>query len=170
MTMFPLSPTEPFATTADALVAYLDRYREFVISRVESLTEESAHSSTLPSEWSPLELLVHLRHVERRWLVWGFEGELVPEPFGDWRDGRWFAGDGRSVASAVLDLREQGRTTTLVASSHDLTNVGAPSERWDGEPPPTLERILLHLLQEYARHAGHLDIVVELAGGPTGSD
>ena len=34
--------------------------------------------------------------------------------------------------------------------------------------PPTLERILLHLIQEYARHLGHLDIVSELAGGSLG--
>jgi hypothetical protein len=43
--------------------------------------------------------------------------------------------------------------------------VGKPSERWDGHDPPTLERILFHLLQEYARHLGHLDIVTELATG-----
>ena len=167
--MFPLSPSDPFPTTRAALLAYLDGYREFVIGRVESLGEEPARRSTLPSGWSPLELLVHLRHVERRWLVWGFEGVVVPDPFGDWRDGRWSAGDDRTVSVAVTELREQGRTTTQVVSSHELTEVGAESERWDGAPPPTLERILLHLLQEYARHAGHLDIVVELAGGPTGA-
>jgi hypothetical protein len=43
--------------------------------------------------------------------------------------------------------------------------VGQPGERWDGHDPPTLERILFHLLQEYARHLGHLDIVTEFATG-----
>jgi hypothetical protein len=52
--------------------------------------------------------------------------------------------------------------------AHALTDVGQPGPRWEGQPPPTLERVLLHLVQEYARHLGHLDIVVELAGGPTG--
>jgi hypothetical protein len=37
-----------------------------------------------------------------------------------------------------------------------------------GDDPPTLERILFHLLQEYARHAGHLHIVRELIDGETG--
>jgi uncharacterized damage-inducible protein DinB len=41
-------------------------------------------------------------------------------------------------------------------------------ERWDGERPPALERVLFHLLQEYSRHLGQLDIVSELAGGATG--
>jgi len=58
--------------------------------------------------------------------------------------------------------------TRKVVESHDLAEVGQPGERWDGAEPATLERVLFHLLQEYARHAGHLDIAAELAGGPTG--
>jgi hypothetical protein len=46
--------------------------------------------------------------------------------------------------------------------------VGQPGERWDGDDPATLERVLFHLLQEYARHVGHLDIVTELATGTAG--
>jgi hypothetical protein len=46
--------------------------------------------------------------------------------------------------------------------------VGQPGERWASQPPATLERVLFHLLHEYARHLGHLDIVTELAGGQTG--
>jgi hypothetical protein len=43
--------------------------------------------------------------------------------------------------------------------------VGKPGERWDGAAPATLERVLFHVLQEYARHLGQLDIVTELATG-----
>jgi len=43
--------------------------------------------------------------------------------------------------------------------------VGQPGERWDGADPATLERVLFHVVQEYARHLGQLDIVVELATG-----
>ena len=46
--------------------------------------------------------------------------------------------------------------------------MGAPGERWDGAAPATLERCLLHLVQEYARHVGQLDIVRELLDGATG--
>ncbi len=62
------------------------------------------------------------------------------------------------VTPTVIDL----------LGTHDLDEVGEPGERWDGADPPTLERVLFHLLQEYARHVGHLDIVAELAGGSTG--
>jgi hypothetical protein len=46
--------------------------------------------------------------------------------------------------------------------------VGQPGDRWDGADPATLERILFHLVQEYARHVGHLDIVRELIDGEVG--
>ena len=46
--------------------------------------------------------------------------------------------------------------------------MGQPGDRWDGADPATLERVLFHLLQEYARHVGHLDIVTELATGRSG--
>ena len=60
------------------------------------------------------------------------------------------------------------RRTAAIVGAHDLADVGQPGERWGGEDPATLERVLFHLLQEYARHLGHLDIVSELAGGPVG--
>ena len=51
---------------------------------------------------------------------------------------------------------------------HALTDSGAPGERWAGADPATLERVLLHVTQEFARHVGQLDIVCELHGGATG--
>ena len=56
----------------------------------------------------------------------------------------------------------------MVVQSHELSDVGRPGERWEGAQPPTLERVLFHLLQEYARHVGHLDVVRELADGEVG--
>jgi uncharacterized protein DUF664 len=50
--------------------------------------DDELRTSRLPSGWAPLELLKHLVHVERRWLVWGFEGEPVDDPWADERDGR----------------------------------------------------------------------------------
>jgi len=61
-----------------------------------------------------------------------------------------------------------GTGETTGGSRHDLAEVGAPGERWEGAPPATLERVLLRLVQEYARHAGHLDVVRELIDGRTG--
>jgi len=62
----------------------------------------------------------------------------------------------------------QAEWTRAVIEAHDLVEMGKPGPRWDGADPATLERILFHLVQEYARHLGHLDIVAELANGQIG--
>ena len=61
----------------------------------------------------------------------------------------------------LADLAGQAARSRAVIESHDLDEVGQPGDRWDGADPATLERVLFHLLQEYARHVGHLDIVTE---------
>ena len=110
----------------------------------------------------------HLVFVERRWLVWGFLGRPMADPWGDRRDDRWHVAAGVGLPDLVAALSEQAAVTREIVETHDLDEVGQPSERWSGAPPATLERVLLHLLQEYARHVGHLDIVRELVDGRTG--
>ena len=77
-------------------------------------------------------------------------------------------GADETLTALTEGLRNQAAVTRTVVEAHDLSEVGEPSERWDGAPPATLERILLHLVQEYARHVGHLDIVRELIDGRVG--
>jgi len=114
-----------------------------------------------------VELLVHLRHVERRWLEWGFLGLDVGDPWADERDGRWHVPDGVSRSEVIDQLRQQGLRTREIVESHSPDERGLPGPRWDGAEPATLERVLFHLLQEYARHLGQLDVVVELVTGAT---
>jgi hypothetical protein len=73
-----------------------------------------------------------------------------------------------TLATLLAGLREQAARSQAIVEAHDLDEVGKPGERWDGADPATLERVLFHLLQEYARHVGHLDIVTELATGNSG--
>lgn len=162
------APTLPRSSRAEVLVGYVDYFRERVLDKVRSLAEVESRRSRLPSGWTPLELVRHLTSMERRWLVWGFEGVDVPDPWGDERDGRWCVGEDEPRPSVLAALVAQGERTRAVVAAHDLDDVGRPGPRWDGAPPATLERVLLHVLQEYARHLGHLDVVVELAGGEAG--
>lgn len=166
-TPFP-EPTEPAGDRAEVLVRYLDYFRETAGDRVRALPRAEQTRTRLPSGWTPVELANHLRHVEQRWLVWGFEGADVGDPWADQRDGRWYVEPDRSADELVAELRAQGEVTRAVVRRHALDEHGRPGPRWGGAEPPTLERVLLHLLQEYARHVGHLDVVSELAGGPTG--
>ena len=110
---------------------------------------------------------VTLIFAELRWLEWRFEGRDVASPWADVRDGRWCASD-ETVVELTAALHVQAARSRAIVESHDLADPGKPSDRWNGPGPATLERILLHLIQEYARHLGHLDIAAELADGRVG--
>ena len=149
-------------------VGYLDYFRSRVISKIEGLPEKALRQSRLPSGWTPVELLKHLTYVELRWLEWGFEGRPITDPWGDNRGDRWYVAVEETLDQLVAALRVQAERSRAVIEAHDLAEMGKPGPRWDGADPATLERILFHLVQEYARHLGHLDIVAELANGQLG--
>ncbi|MBM0276274.1 mycothiol transferase [Micromonospora tarensis] len=167
MTSFP-EPTTPAGSRTEVFLRYLDYFRESMVAKVSALDEPELRRSRLPSGWTPLELLTHLRHVERRWIEWGFQGRDVAEPWGDRQGDRWHVAPDQTRDDLVAALRAQGAHTSAVVGAHDLAEIGAPGPRWNGADPASLERVLFHLVQEYARHLGHLDVVAELAGGPTG--
>lgn len=162
------SPTIPISDERDVLLGYLDFFRDLAVGKVSGMTPRDQGRARLPSGWTPLELLNHLRHVERRWLEWGFAGRQLADPWADQRDDRWHTDD--ELATLIAHLGQQAEVSRQVVRSHSLDDIGRPGERWDGAPPPPLRRVLLHLLQEYARHVGHLDIVRELTDGSVGED
>jgi uncharacterized damage-inducible protein DinB len=161
-------PTIAVASRAEVFLGYLDYFRSRLVTKLEALPDGELRRSRLPSGWTPIELLKHLAYVELRWLEWGFEGSDVADPWADSKAGRWHVADSESLEDLLVALSAQASRSRTVVESHDLADLGQPGERWDGADPPALERILFHLLQEYARHVGHLDIVSELAGGPLG--
>jgi uncharacterized damage-inducible protein DinB len=165
--VFP-SPTLPVPSRAAVFVLYLDYFRTRIIAKVEQLGDADRRGSRLPSGWTPLELVKHLTFVELRWLEWGFAGRRVKDPWGENRKDRWYVAPDETAEDVISALRAQAARSRAVIEANDLSTVGQPGPRWDGAEPATLERILLHLLQEYARHLGHLDIVAELANGPIG--
>lgn len=161
-------PTIAIASRIEVLLGYLDYFRATLIAKTAALPADVRRTSQLPSRWTPLELLNHLTHVERRWLEWGFEGREVGDPWNDRADGRWRVPEGATFDELATAAGAQGMVTRSIVLAHSLDEVGAPGPRWDGAEPATLERVLLHLVQEYARHVGQLDIVVELATGAVG--
>jgi uncharacterized damage-inducible protein DinB len=166
-TPFP-APTMPVPSRAEVFLTYLHYFRSRLVSKLESLPAAELRSSRLPSGWTPLELIKHLRYVELRWLEWGFEGHDVADPWADQRDGHWYVPPTQTLAELAAALRLQGARTREIVESHDLDDIGRPGKRWEGAEPASLERVLFHLVQEYARHLGQLDVVSELAGGEIG--
>jgi uncharacterized damage-inducible protein DinB len=161
-------PTRRALSRNEVFADYLDFFRSRVLAKAEGLPESELSQSRLPSGWTPLQLLKHLTFVELRWLEWGFEGRQIANPWGDLESDRWHVAAGETLEHVAVGLRTQGMRSRQVIVTHDLDEVGRPGPRWEGAEPATLERILLHLVQEYARHLGHLDIVVELIDGAHG--
>ena len=167
---------------------YLDWLREDVIAGVLALSEAQQRTPRVTSGWSPIELLSHVLHMEQRWFVWGFLAEEVDEPWGDWNTpepwtaddagataptARWVVPEDVTAVGLSARLRALGARTRAILAEHPMGDPGRSGGRF-GDDPPTLEWICFHVVAEYARHAGHLDIVAELAAddpadGDTGS-
>lgn len=155
------------ADSRELLFGYLDWYRETLLRKLDGLSDEQLRTPVEPLGWSPLGLVQHLGWVERRWMRWGFAAEdvLAWPPGGDAEE---FGVAGR--ADRVLaTYHEEVRRSRELADAAALTDVARLGGRFTTpEQAPPLARILFHLLQEYARHAGHLDIARELIDGTTG--
>ena len=156
----------------ELLLAYVDAYRAAAAAKLSELGAVELDRSRLPSGWTPLELVTHLAFMERRWFEWGFLGVDVPEPNGDDDPvtGRWRVRDGEGAPEVLARLAAVGERTGQTVRGAQLGDVASSAGRFHdpAKQPPTLVWILLHVLQEYARHLGHLDVAVELAGGSVG--
>ncbi|TMR93400.1 DinB family protein [Nonomuraea basaltis] len=157
-------PSTQLSDPRELLEGYLDYYRAEILRVLEGFPEPGV--SRVPSGWTPLALLKHLAYMERRWFVWDFAGEPLEDPNGD-RDE-----EGALVATESFEeikafyLAQCERSRQVVAKAR-LSDVGSRIGRFrPPEEPPTLGWTMFHVLEEYMRHAGHLDIARELAGGP----
>ena len=165
-------PPPGLGDTKLLFLAYLDQYRSIIAEKLDGLTEAELRQSRLPSGWAPIELLKHLVFMERRWFQWGFAAEQV-----DLRGGQPRRHARRAVVcrpdetleDLIAALDEGGQRTRTIVEAADLATLSSLGGRFgEDDTPPTLNWILFHVFQEYARHAGHLDIARELADGRTG--
>ncbi len=166
MTAFP----EP-ATTGDLrglLLDCLDFYRSTVVAKLRGLDATDLTTARVPSGWSPSGMVGHLVHMERRWIQWGFLALQVDDPWGDADGTGWttLPGDLDDLSGRLYAV---GRRTREIVEAHHLTDIARVGGRFETtDAAPQLQWILLHVIQEYARHAGHLDIVRELTDGSVG--
>jgi hypothetical protein len=163
-------PDRQIADPKELLLGFLDYYRSVIGRKIEGLSDTDLRTSHLPSGWAPLELVKHLVYMERRWLRWGFRAEQVADPRGDEdQAGRWHAGPGDTAAALIAALHATGERTRAIVALAKLDDVAVAGGRFSADDVrPTLGWILTYVLQEYARHAGHLDVARELADGTTG--
>jgi uncharacterized damage-inducible protein DinB len=109
----------------------------------------------------------HMRWVEHSWIENRFVGGPDLGPWTEEEPDREFSlGATTPIAQTLEEYAAQAQRTDAVVAGLDLDDVSATPFR-SGESP-TLRWVLLHLVEENARHNGHLDILRELADGRTG--
>ena len=139
-------------------LSWLAFLRGAVLRKVEGLDEDAAR-------WTPegrliplLGIVNHLTRVEWRWIDGGMLGAEVDRTEEEFRPG-----DELTVPSAVAAYRERAATTE--AAVRRIGDLSAPCAWGEGRD---LRWVLLHLINETARHAGHADATRELLDGTTG--
>ncbi|MGW4240322.1 DinB family protein [Streptomyces sp. NPDC004749] len=153
-------PDGELATLRD----YLTNYRMTLRMKCEGLDpEQLARRSVPPSTMSLLGLLRHLAEVERDWRNWIGDGDPLPKLYGE-RDADFdgAVAEQAEVDAAYADLaREQEATDAALAEHPDL------GERL-GEDGIAVRELLVHRIEEYARHCGHADLLRECVDGRVG--
>ena len=149
----------------ESLRAALDRHRDAVLWKVSGVSDADLRRSPVPSGTTLLGLVKHLAGVEYGWFCETFGRPMEPLPFDE--------------ADAESDLRiEPGESTASVlafynrarrAADQALDEIGLDEtgRSWQGSEV-SMRWVLIHMLEEVARHAGHADVLRELIDGMTG--
>lgn len=142
------------------LLAWLAYLRGAVLRKLDGLTDEQARWRPDSKLISVLGVVNHLTHVEWRWIDGGFGGAVVSRS-----DEEFDPGPDLTVSSAREAYLERGIATGNVVRS--VASLEARCARRT-DKGTDLRWVLLHLINETARHAGHADAVRELLDGTTG--
>ncbi|MGA4844011.1 DinB family protein [Streptomyces sp. G45] len=155
-----VSPDGELPTLQD----FLRNYRITLLMKCEGLDpEQLARRSVPPSTMSLLGLVRHLAEVERDWRNWITDGEPLPKLYGA-RDADFHGAvaDQAVVDAAYADLaREQAALDAALAEHPDL------GERV-GKDGIAIRELIVHMIEEYARHCGHADLLRECVDGRVG--
>jgi hypothetical protein len=151
----------------DTLVTFLHFHQDTILNKVAGLSDADLCRSTVPSGLSLIGLLKHATYVHARW----FELCFGDESPGDlpWPANEWAMEDTDTVAGLLDAYRRHAELARVVVSISSLDDL---NQGWSGggwEPGSyNLRWIVVHMIEELARHNGHADIIREQIDGATG--
>jgi uncharacterized damage-inducible protein DinB len=152
------------------LDTWLEYHRATLVMKCDGLTDEQLRRRSVPpSSMSLLGLVRHMADVERHWFRDRIAGEDAPSYF--WSDahpdGDFDLVDDAPVAAAFATFAEECARSRIVAARLDLDATGSTN----GDPrgaSVSLRWVLVHMIEEYARHNGHADLLRECVDGTVG--
>jgi uncharacterized damage-inducible protein DinB len=164
----PLGPEELVSTAGEreAMEGFLEYYRALIPAKARGLSEQDLRRRLVPTATTLAGLLKHLASVERGWFqrrLAGLDDAAIGADTGG-GPSSWVVGEWETFDQLAAELDEACARSREIAAGLDLT---------DSVPSPRLGRvslrwIYLHMIEEYARHAGHADILREQIDGATG--
>ncbi|MEV0346518.1 DinB family protein [Nonomuraea sp. NPDC050680] len=169
-------PEPPFAADETAtLLGFLDYQRATLAWKCTGLDTAGLNATVAPSTMTLGGMLKHLAYVESSWCSEWLHGRAPESP---WDKVDWASDADWDWHSAAEDTPEQlltlwrdavARSRSLVADALADGGLDRLAQRSfsDGQTP-SLRWILLHLVEEYARHNGHVDLLRESVDGRTG--
>jgi ribosomal protein S18 acetylase RimI-like enzyme/uncharacterized damage-inducible protein DinB len=153
-------PPKLAAGERDTLLAFVAYLRECLVAKLDGVSEMDARRPMVSSGTSLLGLVKHVAGAEHRWIAYTFAGgpadEIPDEELVD----------GDTITSVIAAARAVGAQTERIVAACD--DVETPAVETLGRRPVTLRWILVHLVEEIGRHAGHADILREQIDGTVG--
>jgi hypothetical protein len=156
-------PEKTTGPERELLEAMLDRNRRALVDTVRGLSEADARRRLVASLTTPISLVKHAAVAERRWFQWLVAGLDASEIDGHSQpgDASFVVSDDETVADVIAEYERTSARSREIAAGFSL------DDRWThpvvGEV--TLRFILLFLIEEFARHTGHGDILREQITG-----
>jgi hypothetical protein len=150
----------------ETLVGFLDWYRDVAIAKVDGLSLDQASKAMTSSGLSALGIVKHLTWAERLWFRFRFSGEDIDVETGGDNTPTFVVDPDDTVDGVVVAYREECERSRAIVAAASLDDVAAREHRIYGHT--SLRWIVVHLIEETARHAGHLDLIREQLDGKTG--
>ena len=149
----------------ESLHVSLDRHRDAIVWKLDGLDDEQLRRVMTPSGTTMLGMVKHLASVEYGWFCTTFGRPSDEVDFGeDDPDADWRVNPDETTDGI---LAYYGRARAAADAVIDELDVETEGTAWFGDTV-TMRWVLIHMVEETARHAGHLDILRELIDGRTG--
>jgi uncharacterized damage-inducible protein DinB len=149
------------------LGGFLDHYRRTLLEICAGLTEEQLRRPMVPSGTSLLGMVKHLAYVELGWFQENIANERYDYPFGLEDEDADFRIEDDESSAEVFDLYrracDRSRRALEAASLNDMV------ENPDRSADYNVRWVVVHMIEETARHVGHADIIREQLDGKSGT-
>jgi len=149
----------------ESLHVALDRHRDVVLWKIEGLDDEALRRPMTPTGTNLLGLVKHLAAVEYGWFCQTFGRPTEPMPFDENDPEADLRVEPNETTEDIVAF--YGRARAAADRAIDETNLEATGAAWFGDQV-SMRWVLIHMVEETARHAGHMDILRELIDGATG--